>query len=166
MLLAMVPVIVVAIVLLVVLLSKDENNYDERQELIMNRSYKYAFLMILSINTVIMVVSFFDAVLELLTVVLAALSIWGGLIVQAVYAIWQHAYFPFTLKNGVRFGSDMLFLAVIQGALALVEYFSVFGGKLDLAHIAVFSLGAVSVFIIAITIFWRNYLDKREELEK
>ena len=61
MLLAMVPVIVVAIVLLVVLLSKDENNYDERQELIMNRSYKYAFLVILFINTVIMVVSFFDA---------------------------------------------------------------------------------------------------------
>ena len=158
-------VIVVAIVLLVVLLSKDENNYDERQELIMNRSYKYACL-ILFINTVIMVVSFFDAVLELLTVVLAALSIWGGLIVQAVYAIWQHAYFPFTLKNGVRFGSGMLFLAVIQAALVLVEYFSVFGGKLDLAHIAVFSLGAVSAFIIAITIFWRNYLDKREDVEK
>lgn len=60
----------------------------------------------------------------------------------------------------------MLFLAVIQAALVLVEYFSVFGGKLDLARIAVFSLGAVSVFIIAITIFWRNYLDKREELKK
>ncbi|MCR1901581.1 hypothetical protein [Ligilactobacillus apodemi] len=166
MLLAIVPVIIGAVVLLVVLLSKDENKYDERQELISNRSYMYAFYVVFFINIVVMMASFFEEIPKMPTIILATLSLWSGIIVQSVYSIWKHAYFPFTVKHGEVFCIHMLILAFMQALIVVIDRFSLLGGEASLPVEISLSIGAISACIISIAIFLRNYLDKRAEAEK
>ncbi len=80
-----------AVVGLVLFLQKDDG-YDERQTVIMDRGGRYGLLTVLLLNAVFYIFSVFDSVPELSVRFTSTMSIWSGILVASLYAIWNHAY--------------------------------------------------------------------------
>ncbi len=97
--------VAVGIVLVVIMLTVTKRGdevgcrYDERQELIRGRGFKYAFFTILISNLIIFVLCATDMLLWAGTDILVVLTTLLGVMVYACYCIWNDAYFALNEKR-------------------------------------------------------------------
>ncbi len=151
-----------AVVGLVLFLQKDDG-YDERQTVIMDRGGRYGLLTVLLLNAVFYIFSVFDSVPELSVRFTSTMSIWSGILVASLYAIWNHAYFSLKSEKTNGFTVVMLIMGIPNLLIGVVELLGLWGGSPDLTKGVSFLIFGISCFCIALTIILRNHLDGNEE---
>lgn len=141
--------------------SQDNHQYDERQELLQNRGYRYAtYAMFLTSAAAVL---FGEELSRLLNVSLVALVIMlAGLVTYVFYAVLHDAYFPLNKNNKLVSAGLLAFLALIQLLVVvknlLNHSFSAYNGGMNLLLFAAFT-------IILIVILYKKHLDKKEAKE-
>ncbi len=143
--------------------TKNAGERDERQKLIVNKGYKYAFLTIMLLNGAIYLFWSYSDIFQISKMDLALLNIWLGTLVFSLYTIWRNAYFSVKVKNSNLTGSSFL----VTGGSSL---FSIFGDRFGFfdEHFThsqstyMLFLG-ISLIIVGATILLRNYLDRKED---
>ena len=142
---------------------KNAGERDERQELIVNKGYKYAFLAIMLLNMVSYLTERYSDIFQISKLDLALLNIWLGMLVFALYTIWRNAYFSVKVKNSNATGWSILVIGILN-------FFNVFGDQLgfldeNFTHSQSIYMLFLGFFltIVGATIMLRNYLDRKED---
>jgi len=137
--------------------------YDERQELVRGRGFKYAFFTMLIYNFVIPMFELCDIELPADGTALFMLGAIFGLLVYVVYAIWNEAYFSLN-ENPKAVMIGFAFIGLLNlgfGIARMVEGTFLTDGKLTYTSMN-FMLGIVFM-IIFITLAAKQMVNKREE---
>lgn len=162
-------VFVVSLVLIMVILKTTKKDgsikckYDERQDLVRGRGFKYAFFTLLIYNFVVPMFEICDVELPADSTALFMIGAIIGLLVYVIYAIWNEAYFSLN-ENPKKVMIAFAFIGVFNlmlGVMRMVDGTFLTDGKLTF-HSINFLLGIVFV-IIFITLAAKQICNKREE---
>jgi len=156
----------VAIIILLKLTKKDGTikcKYDERQDLIRGRGFKYAFFTILIYNMIIPMLKICGVELPADSAALFMIGAIAGMLVYVIYAIWNEAYFSLN-ENPKAIMIVFAFIGLINLALGIVRMFDgtfLTDGKMTFNSIN-FLLG-IGFVIIFMTLAAKQIANKREE---
>lgn len=156
----------IAILILMKVTKKDGNlkcKYDERQDLIRGRGFKYAFFTLLIYNMVIPMLKICDVELPADSTALFMIGAVAAMLVYVIYAIWNEAYFSLN-ENPKAIMIAFALIGIINltlGIIRMVDGTFLTDGKLTFNSIN-FMLGIVFV-IIFITLAAKQICNKREE---
>ncbi len=156
----------VAIILFLKATKKDGSikcKYDERQELMRGRGFKYAFFTLLIYNFIIPMCEVFEIELPADKYALFMIGAVLALVVHVVYSIWNEAYFslnenPKKIMIGLAF---IGFANLALGIMRIVDGTFITDGKLTFNSIN-FMLGIAFVIIFA-TLAAKQIVNKRED---
>jgi len=161
--------IVVAVLLMGVLIAVlrkgvcGNNQYDERQELIRGRAFKYGFFTMMFSNVIFLFLKMLEIKLFQNGEVLLVLSILLGVMIFASYCIWNDAYFA--LNDNRK--SLMIMLALIGifntilGVQNVIEGNLIEGGSLAWRGSNLYcGLMLIEIFVV---MFLKHLKDKKEE---
>lgn len=165
MLSTIVAIFILLIMVVLLLSARKVKDYDERQELVMNRGSKYALTTVIVLNMFFYVLSFGDSFLRLPVMFTSAISIWSGVLIFALYGIWQHAFFSFRAKETSGFAVLMIVTGIVNVALGVIDYLGVWGDKPEIVEGISLGIVGFSCLSMGATIMLRNYLDKAKEGE-
>lgn len=109
--------IILAIVIAIVIFGSNtkKKNYDERQELIRGRGYKYGFIAVVIAALVVLNLDLFDIKISINAAVIVPLYV--GVFVISIYDIINHAYFGTNEKRQLSVGIIFLIVGVLDGYL-------------------------------------------------
>ncbi len=137
--------------------------YDERQELVRGKAYKYAFFAMLIFGAIYMYSSLFIGSELLLASVAIMIDMFVGLVVYGVYCIWNDA---FATINGIS-KSYIIFLVCtvvlnLGNAIGTIKDGSIIAnGTLTLDSISL--VCAISLTIILITMLVKKLMNREAE---
>lgn len=94
-----------------------KSNYDERQELIRGRGYKYGFLTILSLDAIFLILNGQVKVSSLLMIMI---PLFAGVWVFSMYTIWNSAYFALD-QNKVKLFSWIFVIIGVMNCIKGIE---------------------------------------------
>lgn len=94
-----------------------KSNYDERQELIRGRGYKYGFLTILSLDAIFLILNGQVKVSSLLMIMI---PLFAGVWVFSMYTIWNSAYFTLD-QNKVKLFSWIFVIVGVMNCIKGIE---------------------------------------------
>lgn len=94
-----------------------KSNYDERQELIRGRGYKYGFLTILSLDAIFLILNGQVKVSSLLMIMI---PLFAGVWVFSMYTIWNSAYFALD-QNKVKLFSWIFVIVGVVNCIKGIE---------------------------------------------
>jgi len=139
------------------------NQYDERQELIRGRAFKYGFFTMMFSNVIFLFLKMLEIKLFQNGEVLLVLSILLGVMIFASYCIWNDAYFA--LNDNRK--SLMIMLALIGifntilGVQNVIEGNLIEGGSLAWRGSNLYcGLMLIEIFVV---MFLKHLKDKKEE---
>ena len=157
----------IAIVVIVFITTKLRKNqtpkYDERQEIVRGKAYKYAFFTMLIFGALYMYCSLFIESELLLASVALMIDMFIGLVVYAVYSIWNDA---FATLNGIS-KSYIIFLACtvvlnLGNAIGTIKDGSIIAnGTLTLDSISL--VCAISLTIVLVTMLVKKLMNREAE---
>ena len=157
----------IAIVVIVFITTKLRKNqtpkYDERQEMVRGKAYKYAFFTMLIFGALYMYCSLFIESELLLASVALMIDMFIGLVVYAVYSIWNDA---FATLNGIS-KSYIIFLACtvvlnLGNAIGTIKDGSIIAnGTLTLDSISL--VCAISLTIVLVTMLVKKLMNREAE---
>lgn len=162
-------VLVVSVVVVFILMKVTKKDgtikckYDERQDLIRGRGFKYAFFTLLIYNMIVPMLKIFDVELLADSAALFMIGAIAGMLVYVIYAIWNEAYFSLN-ENPKAIMIAFAFIGLINLALGIVRMFDgtfLTEGKLTFNSIN-FLLG-IGFVIIFMTLAAKQIRNKREE---
>lgn len=119
--LAMVLAVIIGVLLIIVLMAITQTgdsmrqNYDERQELLRGRGFKYGFYAMLILNLVMFTLETAEVYLPMSAGYAPFLSALIGVGVYAVYCIWNDAYVALNQK-----AATMAMIFLVMGAMNLL----------------------------------------------
>lgn len=151
-----------AMVGLVLFLQKDDE-YDERQTAIMNRGGRYGLLTVLLLNAVFYILSVFDGIPELSVRFTSTMSIWSGILVASLYAIWNHAYFSLKSKKTSGFAFLMIVTGIVNVVISVIDHLGLWGRGPEIVEGIKFGIVGFSCLCMGATIILRNHLDNAKE---
>ena len=139
--------------LLVIKFGGKKANYDERQELIRGKGFKYGFLAMIIVDAFLAVVVR-KIQLEQQLLVLTPLFI--GLWVFSIYVLWNSAYFAINQKRSKWLSWLFLLVGVLDGAQSITNLMTTAGSlrvwnpDVGLMMLAIYftSIGALMVYCI------------------
>lgn len=110
--------IILAIVIAIVIFgSKTKKvNFDERQELIRGRGYKYGFIAMIIGSLIVLYLDLFD--IKVSTNVAAVVPLFTGVFVYSIYDVINHAYFGTNEKRQWSVGIIFLIVGILDGYLS------------------------------------------------
>lgn len=109
-------IILVVIIAIVIFESKTKRkNYDERQELIRGRGYKYGFIAAVIASLVMLYLDLYN--IKISTNVTILVPLYAGIFVISIYDIINHAYFGTNEKRQLSVGIIFLIIGVLDGYL-------------------------------------------------
>ena len=157
----------IAIVVIVFITTKLRKNqtpkYDERQEIVRGKAYKYAFFTMLIFGALYMYCSLFIESEFLLASVALMIDMFIGLVVYAVYSIWNDA---FATINGIS-KSYIIFLVCtvvlnLGNAIGTIKDGSIIAnGTLTLDSISL--VCAISLTIVLVTMLVKKLMNREAE---
>ena len=155
-------IILLAIPLFNIILYKDKEDYggyDERQEIVRGKAFKYGFLTMVSVEGIMLLKEQTDGIsIECNVLMMAGILI--GVLVVVLYCIWNDAYWQLKQK-------PMPFVCML-GTVALSNMF-IAKGKTIVANGIVTWDGSSPVFmavffsIILINVIIKMYIDKKKD---
>ncbi len=155
-------IILLAIPLFNIILYKDKEDYggyDERQEIVRGKAFKYGFLTMVSVEGIMLLKEQTDGIsIECNVLMMAGILI--GVLVVVLYCIWNDAYWQLKQK-------PMPFVCML-GAVALSNMF-IAKGKTIVENGIVTWEGSNPVFmavffsIILINVIIKMYIDKKKD---
>lgn len=109
--------IIMAVIIAIVIFGSNtkRKNYDERQELIRGRGYKYGFIAMIIGSLVILYLDLYDV--KVSTYVAVLIPLYAGVFVISIYDIINHAYFGTNEKHQLSIGVIFLIFGVLDGYL-------------------------------------------------
>ena len=159
--------ILITLVVPVLITSKLRKNqtpkYDERQEIVRGKAYKYAFFTMLIFGALYMYCSLFVGRELLLASVALMIDMFIGLVVYVVYCIWNEA---FATINGIS-KSYIIFLACtvvlnLGNAIGTIKDGSIIAnGTLTLDSISL--VCAISLTIVLVTMLVKKLMNREAE---
>lgn len=162
-------VFVICFILIIILIKSTKKDgsikckYDERQDLVRGRGFKYAFFTLLIYNLVIPMCGICEIEFPADSYALFMIGAIIGLLVYVIYAIWNEAYFSLN-ENPKKVMIAFAFIGLVNlgfGIMRMVEGKFLTNGKLTFDSIN-FLLGIVFVLIF-ITLAAKQIVNKREE---
>ena len=157
----------IAIVVIVFITTKLRKNqtpkYDERQEIVRGKAYKYAFFTMLIFGALYMYCSLFIESEFLLASVALMIDMFIGLVVYGVYCIWNEA---FATINGIP-KSYIIFLVCtvvlnLGNAIGTIKDGSIIAnGTLTLDSISL--VCAVSLTIVLVTMLVKKLMNREAD---
>ncbi|WP_297819738.1 hypothetical protein [uncultured Lactobacillus sp.] len=152
--------VLVAIFVVILFTNKGKTKvkYDERQEMIRNRSYKYGWYTVnLFLLAYVFVNNNFNAKLD--TNIILAIVIFGALVVT-FYQILKSAYFGIGKKYPAIFGWLMLIVGLMN-AVVVIQQFRL-SHDLEIGNMACSTMLVVFLVVDGLAIIYRQYHDRRE----
>ncbi|WP_295745523.1 hypothetical protein [uncultured Limosilactobacillus sp.] len=126
--------------ILVLLATSKKGQFDERQELIRGRGFKYGFWAICLVDALLLLVV---RKFVLSPQLLLLLSLFAGLWVFSLYALWDSAYFAMNQKKIKQLSWLFLFLGVLYTVQSITDP--------ELRHISLRSWnGSIGILIMAV----------------
>lgn len=147
------------------LLKNQKPQFDERQELIRGKAYKNAFLAVISYGALYISASLLIEKEFLTTSVALIIGMFVGLVVYAVYSIWNEAFFSLnqTPKTYIILLICTAFLNAQSGINTIIDGSIVANGTLALKSISL--ICAVALTIILMTMLVKIVINKKAEQE-
>ena len=147
------------------LFKKQKPQFDERQELIRGKAYKNAFLAVISYGALYIGASLLIEKEFLTTSVALIIGMFVGLVVYAVYSIWNEAFFSLnqTPKGYIILLICTAFLNAQSGINTIIDGSIVANGTLALESISL--ICAISFSIILMTMLVKIVVNKKAEQE-
>lgn len=133
---------------------KKSGNYDERQELIRNRGYKYGFATTAFAGIIILFLK-----VNLSKDLMVIIPLYAGALVISMYDILNGAYFRIREKHSVFNGFLLMAVGIVEGYFG----WSTAQNKEDIEVKAMFILLALFFILTGATILYVTYRDKRED---
>ncbi|TSO26331.1 DUF6442 family protein [Lactobacillus sp. LL6] len=134
---------------------KKKGNYDERQEAIRNRGYKYGFFTITIVAVLMMYLEMFN--IKFSNYLFSIIPLYCGCFVASIYDVINQAYFRMKEKHMTGNG----FLLIVCGLME--AYFCITSLNQDFTSIVTFGMLAVYLIIMGIAILYVNYRSKRDD---
>ena len=135
---------------------KNKGNYDERQEAIRNRGYKYGFftmafvsILILYLRTINIKVSGYLATI---------IPLYSAFLITSIYDVINHAYFKIKVKNVTSNGILLIAVGILESYFGITNF-----NQHDLSTAANFGMLGLYFFAIGSTILFVNYRNKRDD---
>lgn len=140
-----------------------KRNYDERQELLRGRGFKYAFFTMIIMNCVFYTLEAGEVFLPINGSIVAVLSTLVGVGVYAVYCIWNDAYFALNVRAR---GLIIFFifggiLNLILGIRSFMDETAVIGNELTFRSVNLFC--GIEMLVICGAILLKKFCKDREE---
>lgn len=147
------------------LFKKQKPKFDERQELVRGKAYKNAFLAVISYGALYISASLLIEKEFLTTSVALMIGMFIGLVVYAVYSIWNEAFFSLndTPKTYIILLICTAFLNAQSGINAIIDGSIIENGTLALDSISL--ICAISFTIILMTMLIKIVFNKKAEQE-
>lgn len=147
------------------LFKKQKPKFDERQELVRGKAYKHAFLAMLIYGALYISCSLLIEKEFLITSVALIIGMFIGLVVYAVYSIWNEAFFSLndTPKTYIILLICTAFLNAQSGINTIVDGSIIENGTLALDSVSL--ICAVSFTIILMTMLIKIVINKKAEQE-
>ncbi|KRL83422.1 hypothetical protein [Ligilactobacillus apodemi] len=164
--LATIVAIFILLIMVVLLLSaRKVKEYDERQELVMNRGSKYALTTVIVLNMFFYVLSFGDSFFKIASNVHVSNKYleWSS----NICTLWYLAtcIFSFRAKETSGFAVLMIVTGIVNVALGVIDYLGLWGDKPEIVEGISLGIVGFSCLSMGATIMLRNYLDKAKEGE-
>ncbi|MEE1124923.1 MAG: hypothetical protein UHK60_01925 [Acutalibacteraceae bacterium] len=159
-------IIIIALIIISILKIKNKkSNFDERQELVRGKAYKYAFFSMAIYGAIYLLCSMFIEK-EFLTASMALIiDMFIGLVVSGVYSIWNEAFFTLNIKQSPKAYIVLLIWVTLlnsyTGISAIIDGNIIENGTLSTASISL--IGSISLTIILITILIKFIVNKKAE---
>lgn len=138
--------IVLIFSVIIIKLSK-KSNYDERQELIRGRGYRYGFLTTISFGAIVIILNYQIKISTLLAV---SLSLFVGIWVFSVYTIWNSAYLSLNQRGIKLLSYAFMLIGLIdgfKGTEGLIKEFELESNIFRIfIGIFLFSIGGMLIF--------------------
>lgn len=133
---------------------KKSGDYDERQELIRNRGYKYGFGTTALVGIALLVMK-----ANLSRDLMVIIPLYAGALVISIYDIINGAYFRTNEKHPVVSGFLFIVVGIIEGYFG---WTTIQNGE-DIEVITLFMMLAMFSVLIGLAILYVTYRDKRED---
>lgn len=148
--------ILIATLIAVLWGQKKNGKYDERQEAIRNRGYKYGFYTMAIVTIAIICLKGFD--IKISSYLTTILPLYCACLVISIYDIINQAYFRIKEKHMNGNGILLIIIGIFEA------YFSITSFKHENLNTVVnFGMLAVLFVAIGVTILYVNYRNKRDE---
>lgn len=108
-------ILVIIIAIVIFGTNTKRKNYDERQELIRGRGYKYGFIAMVIGSLVVLYLNLYN--IKVSTNVAILIPLYAGVFVISIYDIINHAYFGTNEKRQLSVGIIFLIVGVLDGYL-------------------------------------------------
>lgn len=98
------------------------SDYDERQEVIRNKGYKYSFYTVMALEAVMIVLSVSEVTLPIATYLVHLGIILIGCLVLCIYCIWNDAYWG--LNNNRKRYTAIIVIAIVLNIIPVINAIS------------------------------------------
>ena len=141
-------------------------DYDERQELVRGRAYKYGFFTVAAISSVLMIYCAFEQK-DSVNVFFSMLSVFSGIVVFAAYCIWHDAFFTLKKKptSYIILFTAITFIDFLNVYLRLSLHEKPIAEHFGDSSFALSLLGGVTFLAVLINILVKLAVDRKREAE-
>ncbi len=135
-----------------------KQNYDERQVLIRGRAYEYAFCTMIVTNSLSGLLGMGGVELPVSGFELLLISVMLGVLIYALYSIWNEGYFALNMRKKSMVVILILvgLMNMIIGIMALLQ-----NGMTDIRYLNF--LCGIMLLVICVTMLVKKYCKDREE---
>lgn len=155
------------LVVIIVLTATKKNDtlrsqFDERQELVRGKGFKYGFFTMMSCNGIAAILTLFPNSVPMDTPCMIALSLFAGIVVFACYCIWNDGYFSLN-ENRKSIMIFLVFVGILNLVIGIRNVLSgdaIQDGRLTFEGL---NLMCGAVFIIIFAVFVAKAIRDRKE---
>lgn len=156
----------ILVVILIVAATKGDEvkaRYDERQEVVRGKGFKYAFFSMITWEIILFALEPLEITLPLSMSNASFINVIFGVTVYATYCIWNDGYFALNQKNGliITFLSVMGLINLLMGITAFVEGYAWINGQLSIRSINLFC--GIMMIIVCATMLLKKFVKDRKE---
>lgn len=137
--------------------------YDERQELVRGKGFKYAFFSMITWAVILFALEPLEITLPLSTSNASFINVIFGVTVYATYCIWNDGYFALNQKSGLIM-TVLIIMGVINllmGINAFVEGYAWINGQLSIRSMNLFC--GIVMIIVCTTMLLKKFVKDRKE---
>jgi len=161
--------IVIGLLLVVILMTSATKGgdvkakFDERQELVRGRGFKYAFYGMIMWQLILFAVEPFVVTFPMTVGNTSLINILLGATIYAVYCIWNDGYFALNQRNGVIMAVLIImgFINLLLGIHSFVKGYAWIGGQLSTRSINLFC--GIVMIIVCVTMLLKRFVKDRKE---
>lgn len=135
---------------------KKNGKFDERQEMIRNRGYKYGFVTMVVVSVIVLYLNIFNV--KVPNALAVTIPFYFGCFVTSIYDVINQAYFRIREQHATKNGVLLIVVGIIEAYFAVGDFM-----QKEWFTFTNFAMLALYLIVIGSAILYVNYRNKRDE---